>query len=122
MSRRVAVFFTLLLVFWPNVLMAQTENLLPRPDTVTMIDLGAKSCVPCKMMAPILEKLETEYKGRADVVFIDIRDNPEQGQKFAIRAIPTQIFFNKSGQEVGRHEGFLSEDNIKAALDKLLSE
>lgn len=46
---RFSVFFALLLVFWPNVLMAETESLLPRPDTVTMIDLGAKSCVPCKI-------------------------------------------------------------------------
>lgn len=120
--QRFTVFFALLFVFLPNVLMAETEIVLPRPNTVTMIDLGAKSCVPCKMMAPILEKLGTEYKGRADVVFIDIRDNPEEGRKFGIRAIPTQIFFNKSGQEVGRHEGFLSEENIKTALDKLLSE
>lgn len=56
------------------------------------------------------------------MVFIDISDNPEKGRKFGIKAIPTQIFFNKSGQEVGRHEGYLSEENIKTALDKLLSE
>ena len=46
---------------------AFAESALPRPNTVTMIDLGAKSCIPCKMMAPILEKLEAEYRGKADV-------------------------------------------------------
>lgn len=94
----------------------------PVPGTVTMLDLGAKSCIPCKMMAPILEKLEKEYKGRADVVFIDVRQNPDAGKKYGIRAIPTQIFYNKKGEEVSRHEGFLDEQNIRSALDRLLAE
>ncbi|MDL2210262.1 thioredoxin family protein [Desulfovibrio sp. OttesenSCG-928-O18] len=94
----------------------------PVKGTVTMIDLGAKSCIPCKMMAPILEKLEKEYKGRADVVFIDVWKDPDAGKQYGIRAIPTQIFFNKNGEEVGRHEGFLDEQNIRSALEKLLAE
>ena len=49
----------------------------PKKGTVTMIDLGAKSCIPCKMMAPILEKMEKEYRGKADVVFIDVWKNPD---------------------------------------------
>ena len=101
---------------------AFAENALPRPNTVTMIDLGAKSCVPCKMMAPILEKLEAEYRGKADVVFIDVWQNPDEGKKYGIRAIPTQIFYNKKGEEVGRHQGFLDEKSIRAALDELLAE
>lgn len=115
-------FITLLFVFLPNVLMASEAESWPRPETVTMIDLGAKSCVPCKMMAPILEKLSGEYQGRADIVFIDVREKPDEGRKYGIRAIPTQIFYNKSGQEVGRHEGFLDEKSIKSSLDKLLTE
>lgn len=95
---------------------------LPRTGTVTMIDLGAKSCIPCKMMAPILEKLEAEYRGKADVVFIDVREDVSQGQKYGIRAIPTQIFYNKKGEEVARHEGFLDEKSIRETLDKLLAE
>lgn len=94
----------------------------PRPDTVTMIDLGAKACIPCKMMAPILEKLGAEYKGRADIVFLDVRESPADGKKYGIRSIPTQIFYNKKGEEVGRHEGFLAEQPIRDTLDKLLTE
>lgn len=108
----------ILLAFWPNVIMA--NNNLLRPGTVTMIDLGAKSCIPCKMMAPILEKLGAEYKGRADIIFIDIREKPEEAKPYGIRAIPTQIFYDHTGQEVGRHEGFLDEKKIRDALDKLL--
>ena len=95
---------------------------LPRPGTVTMIDLGAKSCIPCKMMAPILEKLEAEYEGKADIVFIDVWQAPDGGRKYDIRSIPTQIFFNKKGEEIRRHEGFLDEKSIRDTLDKLLAE
>ena len=94
----------------------------PKKGAVTMIDLGAKSCVPCKMMAPILEKLEKEYRGKADIVFIDVWQNRDEGQKYGIQAIPTQIFYNKKGEEVGRHEGFLDEQSIRGALEKLLAE
>ena len=52
---------------------------VPVKGMVTMIDLGAKSCIPCKMMAPILEKLEKDYKGKAAIVFIDVwKDRPGQ--------------------------------------------
>ena len=92
---------------------------LPVPGTVTMVDLGAKKCVPCKMMAPILEALEKEYKDRAAVVFIDVWENPEAAQKFGIRVIPTQIFYDTGGKEILRHEGFMKKEAIIAELTKL---
>ncbi|WP_291441399.1 thioredoxin family protein [Desulfovibrio sp.] len=109
----------LLLLLFSGSALAET---LPRVGTVTMIDLGAKSCIPCKMMAPILEKLEAEYRGKADVVFIDVWQNPDEGKNYGIRAIPTQIFYNKKSEEVGRHEGFLDEKSIRDTLEKLLAE
>ena len=51
---------------------------------VTMIDLVAKKCIPCKMMAPILTKLEKAYGGKAEIIFIDIRENREQAKRFKI--------------------------------------
>lgn len=111
-----------LLLMLGSVVSAHAATAYPVPGTVTMIDLGAKSCVPCKMMAPILEKLEKEYKGKADVVFIDVWQNPDEGSQYGIRVIPTQIFYNKKGEEVGRHEGFLDEKSIRGVLDKLLAE
>lgn len=116
-----SILSALLLVFI-LALPAYAAPELPKPGTVTMIDLGAKSCIPCKMMAPILEKLEAEYRGKADVVFIDVWQAPDEGKKYGIRAIPTQIFYNKKGEEVGRHEGFLDEKSIRDTLDKLLAE
>jgi thioredoxin 1 len=82
---------------------------VPVKGLVNLLDLGADSCLPCKMMAPILEKLEKVYRGKAAIIFIDVRKFPDQAKRFGIRAIPTQIFFDKKGKEVYRHEGFMSE-------------
>ncbi len=94
----------------------------PVAGQVTMVDLGADACVPCKMMAPILKKLEAEYRGQAAIVFVDVWKNPEAGKPLGIRLIPTQIFYDKNGQETERHEGFLDEKSIREKLDKLLKE
>lgn len=92
---------------------------VPVKGKVTMVDLGAGSCIPCKMMAPILVKLEKRYKGKAEIVFIDVRYDREQAQRFQIRAIPTQVFFDKEGKEVARHVGFMSEEAIVEQLKKM---
>lgn len=93
---------------------------LPVKGMVTLVDLGATTCIPCKMMAPILAELEKEYKGRAAVVFVDVRQDNEAARRFGIRAIPTQIFFDKTGREVFRHEGFMEKNAIAERLNKLL--
>ena len=94
---------------------------VPVKGMVTMVDLGAKKCIPCKMMAPILESLEKEYKGRAAIVFIDVwqAENKKYVGKFGIKAIPTQIFFDKDGKEVYRHTGFLDKKSIEQKLKEL---
>ena len=89
---------------------------VPVKGMVTMVDLGAKKCIPCKMMAPILEKLEKVYAGRAAIVFLDVWKDPKPAHRFAIPGIPTQIFFDKDGKEVFRHLGFLSEEEIVRRL------
>jgi thioredoxin 1 len=71
------------------------------------------------MMAPILVKMEKEYQGKASIVFIDVWEHKEQAQRFQIRAIPTQIFFDVSGDEVYRHVGFMGEKEITQVLEKL---
>lgn len=92
---------------------------IPVKGMVTMLDLGAKSCIPCKMMAPILEKLEKDYRGKAAIVFIDIRENREQATLYKIKAMPTQIFFDPEGKEVYRHIGFMDEEQITAQLKRM---
>lgn len=92
---------------------------VPTPDMVTMVDLGAHKCIPCKMMAPIIEKLQKEYADRASIIFIDVWEHKEQAQRFGIRGIPTQIFYDKQGKEVGRHVGFLDKKSIMDMFEKL---
>jgi thioredoxin 1 len=92
---------------------------VPVKGMVTMLDLGAKKCIPCKMMAPILVKMEKAYKGKAAIVFIDVSKHRDQGKRFGIRVIPTQIFFDEDGKEVYRHFGFMSEQAIVAQLKNM---
>ena len=92
---------------------------VPTKGLVTMVDLGAHKCIPCKMMAPIIAELQKEYAGRASIVFIDVWENRDQAQKFGIRGIPTQIFYDKKGKEVSRHVGFLDKKSIVEMFDKL---
>ncbi len=84
-----------------------SETSLPR-----LVDLGAGKCIPCKMMAPILEELKVEYQGQFEVVFYDVWENPQMAEQFGIQLIPTQIFFDANGQELFRHEGFYSKEDI----------
>jgi len=91
----------------------------PAKGMVTLVDLGATECIPCKMMAPILRDLAREYEGKAAVIFIDVWKNPAPARQTGIRVIPTQIFYDKQGKEVGRHEGFLDKKSIVAAFEKL---
>ena len=84
-----------------------------------LLDLGADKCVPCKMMAPILEEMKKTYAGRLQVDFIDVWKNPEAGQQYGIRVIPTQIFFGADGKELARHEGFISREDILAKWKEL---
>jgi len=87
------------------------EKALPR-----LVDLGAGKCIPCKMMAPILEDLKKTYAGKLDVQFIDVWENPESGKEYGINLIPTQIFYDAEGKELFRHEGFFSKEDILSKL------
>jgi len=91
------------------------------PGMVTVVDLGAKTCIPCKMMVPVLDEVEKEYKGRAAVVFIDVTRYNELATQLGIRAIPTQIFYDRKGREVARHEGFMDKKTLSGKLDKMLA-
>ena len=92
---------------------AENES-LPR-----LVDLGADKCVPCKMMAPILEELKETFEGRLDVQFIDVWKDPAPGREFGVKVIPTQIFFDEHGNELFRHQGFMSREDILAKWAEL---
>jgi thioredoxin 1 len=102
-----------------NDLFGEEVKNVPVKGMVTMVDLGARKCIPCKMMAPILERLEKRYAGRAAIIFLDVWKDSKPAYHFGIRGIPTQIFFDKAGNEVYRHVGFMSEEAIVAQLKSM---
>jgi thioredoxin 1 len=91
---------------------------VPVKGMLTMVDLGADKCIPCKMMAPVLRDLQKEYEGKAAILFIDIWKYPKELGKFRVSTIPTQIFYDKEGKEIYRHEGFLAKEGILDVLKK----
>lgn len=93
---------------------------VPVPGKVTMVELGADSCIPCRLMKPIIAEVRTDYEDRAAILFVDVWQHPEVGRKFTIGAIPTQIFFDHTGKEIFRHTGFSPKKNIVRILDSLL--
>ena len=124
---------TLLLVASGGCQQATTPSAAesPRPAAVTvaktasegrlpkLLDLGADKCIPCKMMAPILDELRDEQVGKLSVEFIDVWQNPDMAKQYGVQQIPTQIFFDSSGKEVFRHTGFFSKEEILKKCNEL---
>ena len=100
--------------WWAAAAWAADPARLPR-----LVDLGADKCIPCKAMAPILKELKAEYAGRMEVEFIDVWKDPKPGKAYKIKLIPTQIFFDASGKERFRHEGFFGKEDILAKWKEL---
>lgn len=102
----------------------KTENKESQNDSSNqslpmLVDLGRGTCKACKMMLPILQELQEEYKGRAIIQIVDIRYKPEPARVYNIILIPTQIFFDATGKEVYRHEGFMDKASIKQKLQEM---
>ena len=98
----------------PTKTNAPAKVKLPR-----LVDLGADKCIPCKKMAPLLKELKTDYAGQLEVEFIDVWKNPDAAKPYKILLIPTQIFYDGSGKELFRHEGFYGKEDILAKWKEL---
>ena len=87
---------------------------------VTFVELGSVNCIPCKQMKSVMEAIEKEYAGKVRVVFHDVwtKEGKPYGEQYGIRVIPTQVFIDKSGKEIFRHEGYFP----KEAVEKVLSD
>ncbi len=85
----------------------------------TVLDLGASSCIPCKMMKPIFAELEQSLKGKANVILLEISDHRDLARQYRVRVIPTQIFFDPKGEVFWRHEGFLPKEEIIKKLQEM---
>jgi len=90
-----------------------------RSGRPTLVDFGASGCRPCDMMAPILVSLRDKYAKQANVVFIHVREEQVLSSRYGVRTIPLQVFFDREGKEVFRHEGFYPQAEIEARLAAL---
>ena len=84
-----------------------------------LIDYWAEWCGPCKMIAPVLDEIATEYSDRLKVVKLNIDDNPHTPPKYGIRGIPTLMVF-KNGQVEATKVGAVSKAQLTAFLDDSL--
>jgi thioredoxin 1 len=85
-----------------------------------VVDFWAEWCGPCRMIAPVLEELATEYDGRLTVGKINVDENRNLTERFGIRSIPTLVFF-RDGTKVDQVIGAHPKGTIKAKIEQLLN-
>lgn len=89
------------------------------PALPRLVDLGAGRCIPCRQMKPILDEMKRDYATQFETIFIDVWENRDEGKRYGIRMIPTQIFYDATGTERFRHEGFMARKDILAKWQEL---
>ena len=82
----------------------------------SIIELGTKSCPFCKALYPILAKLGSEYAGRLNVLIVDVDEQVGVARRYNVTAVPVILFYDAQGKQLRRFEGFMSYDDLKAAM------
>jgi len=92
------------------------EQEVLKSSTPVLVDFWAEWCMPCRMLAPTIEKIAKDYDGKVKVGKLDTDANRDVASKYSISAIPTVILF-KDGQVAQKFVGLRQEKDFKAALD-----
>ena len=102
-----------------NVEQGNFESEVIKSSLPVLVDFWAEWCGPCRMVAPVLEKLQMEYEGKLKIVKVNIDNFPELAEKFSVQSIPNMVLF-KGGEVVDRIIGVAGADKFKAAFDKVV--
>ena len=86
-----------------------------------LVDFWAAWCGPCRMIAPMIEELATEFDGRAKIAKVDVDSNPQTAMQFNVRSIPTLLFF-KDGEVADQLVGASSKKTLAQKLESLVSQ
>lgn len=86
---------------------------------IIFYELGSTTCIPCRQMKPVMESIQKKYADQIEVIFIDVNKEPDKAKSFGIRLIPTQVFVDKEGKELHRHEGYYPEEEIDNFLQSV---
>lgn len=95
---------------------ANFEQEVLKSDIPVLIDFWAVWCVPCKMIAPLIEEITNEYQGKVKVGKLDVDNNPQVSMQYGIRSIPTLLIF-KGGKVADQIIGAVSKNTITSKLD-----
>ena len=96
---------------------ANFEQEVEKSGSLTIVDFWATWCGPCRMVAPILEQLATEYEGKVKITKLDVDANIKTASRFNVRSFPTLLFF-KDGKVVDQIIGAVPKPHIEAKLQQ----
>ena len=96
------------------------ENEIVKSETLALVDFWAVWCGPCRQIAPVVEALATEMEGRLKVGKLNIDEAPQTPSQFAVRAVPTIVFF-KDGQAVDTMVGLKKETELRSRIEQLVA-
>lgn len=97
----------------------QPLRTLPVPGKVTLLDLGTKSCPPCRIMAPFIKELRLAYEDSAAIIYIDVLDERQYVSRYSVTQVPTLLFFTARGELVHRQVGYMTKERIIKILSEL---
>lgn len=89
-----------------------------RSNVPVVVDFSAAWCGPCRLLAPVLERVAEGYRGRVNFLQVDVDGEPELAERFAVNSVTTLAFF-RNGRPVDRHEGLIDPRLLLLKLDRL---